>query len=69
MSAICECRASGTGIDLPIGTNTGRNRPIFVGDEIENPGNVAGLRAAAAMFDWECAFTGGIAPEMNGGDE
>lgn len=31
-------------------------RPLLLGNNIENPGNVAALRAAAEMFDWECAF-------------
>ena len=32
--------------------------PILVGDHIENAGNAACLRAAAAMFDWPCGFIG-----------
>jgi len=32
--------------------------PILVGDHIENVGNAACLRAAAAMFDWSCEFIG-----------
>ena len=32
--------------------------PILVGDHIENAGNAACLRAAAAMFDWSCGFIG-----------
>lgn len=33
-------------------------RPFLVGDHIENAGNVACLRAAAAMVDWNCGFIG-----------
>lgn len=32
--------------------------PILVGDHIENAGNADCLRAAAAMFDWQCGFIG-----------
>src|SRR5260370_42245548 len=42
--------AEGNGIDL---SSMEMARPILIGNEIENPGNVAGLRAAAGLFDWE----------------
>lgn len=29
---------------------------VLVGDRIENPGNVAALQDAAALFGWRCAF-------------
>jgi tRNA G18 (ribose-2'-O)-methylase SpoU len=32
------------------------DRPILIGNEIENPGNVAALRAAAQMFGWDCGL-------------
>jgi len=38
--------------------------PILIGDHIENVGNAACLRAAAAMFDWSCEFIG----DSRGGD-
>ena len=40
--------------------------PILVGDHIENAGNAACLRAAAAMFAWPCGFIGD-AVEPDGG--
>jgi tRNA G18 (ribose-2'-O)-methylase SpoU len=42
--------AGGNGIDL---SALEIGRPILIGSEIENPGNVAALRAAAEMFDWD----------------
>ncbi len=44
------------GIDPSTSTKRPEIRPLLVGNNIENPGNTAGLRAAAEMFDWDCGF-------------
>src|SRR5262245_2884121 len=48
--------AGGEGTDPSTSTERARARPLLVGNNIENPGNVESLRAAAEMFDCECAF-------------
>jgi hypothetical protein len=49
-------RASDEGTDLSVSPGEGAVQSILLGDDIENPGNADCLRAAAAMFGWECGF-------------